>query len=301
MRDVLARLIAASEDLTDHGMLDLQKLLEALVYAALRVKARAYRNEGEPAERIGEINSLIHDLPEETIPPAFLEVLERAMNRYTAEPKGNLSYEEAPDIFVCRNCGYAAVASAPDACPECSMATGVFRRFRGMFNGDNTEPEDPSALINLLDENAHQLERLVSGLEEADCIRHPLNGHWCIRDHVTHFFEAQAILIQRVSLILKKDVPVLSTAVPYETATDASGRPAETRDVLQQYLADRKKLTNRLRNLSLTDLWRHGRHKDFGLVSVMHQVKYFAQHEQAHMGTVAVLRESLFGARSTSP
>jgi hypothetical protein len=48
----------------------------------------------------------------------------------------------------------------------------------------------------------------------------PFDGHWCIREHVTHFFDAQAVLIQRVLLILKEDTPMLSSAAPYETATN---------------------------------------------------------------------------------
>ena len=288
----LSRLIAASEDLTDRGMMNLQKLLEALVYAALRVQARAYRHAGEPGQRIREIGGLIRDLPEAAIPPEFRKVLEGAVEHYAAGAKGDLPYAEAPDIFVCRNCGYAAVTAAPEACPGCGMAAGVFRRFQGMFNGDNAEPEEPSALIDLLEENARQIEQMVSDLEETDCSFRPASGGWCIREHVTHFLDAQAVLIGRISLILSEDTPLLSTAVPYETATDATGRPAETREVLRMYLSDRKGLTVRLRSLSPADLWRRGRHEDFGLISVMHQVKYFAQHEQAHMSSVAALRKA---------
>ena len=86
--EILAGLIAASEDLTDHGMTNLQKLLEALVYAVVRVEARIYRRECDPAERIEEINRLIHDLPDKTIPPACREVLERALERTEAFPEG---------------------------------------------------------------------------------------------------------------------------------------------------------------------------------------------------------------------
>jgi ribosomal protein L37E len=286
--DVFSRLIAASEDLTDRGMMNLQKLLEAL-----RVRARAYRQAGEPQRRIREIGGLIRDLPEAAIPPELRKVLEGAIEHYAGGAKGDLPYTEAPDIFVCRNCGHAAVAAAPKACPECGMAAGVFRRFQGMFNGDNAEPEEPSALIDLLEDNARQLEEMVADLEEADCAFRPASGGWCIREHVTHFLDAQAVLIGRVSLILSQDTPPLNTAVPYETATDATGRPAETRDVLRVYLADRKALAARLRSLALADLWRRGRHEDFGLISLMHQVKYFAQHEQAHMGAVAALRSAV--------
>ncbi|MBN2553285.1 MAG: hypothetical protein JXB06_10980, partial [Spirochaetales bacterium] len=62
--ETLGRLIAASEDLTDYGMMNLQKLLEALVFAIVRVEARAHRRKVDPAERIGEIGRLIRGLPE---------------------------------------------------------------------------------------------------------------------------------------------------------------------------------------------------------------------------------------------
>lgn len=291
--DTISRLIAASEDLTDHGMVNLQKLLEALVYSIIRVEARTYRRESYPAERIEEISRIIHDLPDKFIPQDFREVLNRAMGRYTRAPIGDLPYGAAPDVFVCRGCGHAAVLAAPQACPFCHVVAGVFRRFQGMFNGDNAEPEDPIALIDLLDENARQVEMLMSGLEEADCTRRLVKGRWCLREHVNHFHDAQTVLIRRVSLILTEDTPMLSTAVPYETATDDSGRPAETREILNLFLSDRKNLTTRLRSLSLPDLWKRGRHDDFGLISVMHQVKYFANHEQAHMGTIAALRKAI--------
>ena len=291
--DKLSRLIAASEDLTDYGMVNLQKLIEALVYSIIRVEARNHRREDNPAERIEEIYRIIHEFQDTSIPQEFREVLEHAMERYNTEPTGDLPYGDAPDVFVCRSCGHAAVSAAPQTCPVCGVVSGVFRRFQGMFNGDNAEPEDPIALIDLLDDNARQLETLMTGLEEADFIRRPFDERWCIREHVTHFLDAQAVLIQRVSLILTKDTPLLNTAVPYETATDDSGRPTETRETLKQFLIDRRSLTTRLRSLSLSDLWRRGHHDDFGLISVMHQVKYFANHEQAHMGEIAALRNAI--------
>lgn len=293
--DNLGRLIAAAEDLTDEGMVNLQKLLEALVYAVVRVEARPHRREGNPAERIEEIGKLINELPDKTIPSAFREVLENAIKHYRANPSGDLTYEQAPDIFVCRGCGNVAVAEAPDFCPVCGVAAGVYRHFTGIFNGDNTEPDDPADLIELLEENARQLESIVSNLDETECTRRPFAGRWSIREHVTHFLDAQAVLIGRISLILTEDTPLLKTAVPYVTATDAKGRPTETQDILEAFIDDRNDLTARLRALSVAELWKRGRHQDFGLVSIIHQVKYFANHEQAHMGEIAALRETLVG------
>jgi hypothetical protein len=59
-------------------MLNLQKLLEALVYAAIRVEARPHHRDAEAGERVREITSLIRDLPARTIPPALRRVIEGA-------------------------------------------------------------------------------------------------------------------------------------------------------------------------------------------------------------------------------
>ncbi|MBN1835505.1 MAG: hypothetical protein JW820_06615 [Spirochaetales bacterium] len=168
----------------------------------------------------------------------------------STRPSGDLTYLEAPDVFVCRSCASVAVSAVPESCPECGEAPGVFRRFQGIFKGDNAAPEDPGALIDLLDSNARWLESLVSDLEEADCIRRPLDGRWCIRDHVPHFYDAQA--------------------VPYETATDIGARPARTRDILARYVDERKSLTDRLRGLGLGAPWKCGRHFSKGAAQDHH-------------------------------
>ncbi|KKK56378.1 hypothetical protein LCGC14_3065160 [marine sediment metagenome] len=52
-------------------MMNLQELLGALVYSALCVDAGVYRREGDPAERIREIDCLVRDLADPAISPDF--------------------------------------------------------------------------------------------------------------------------------------------------------------------------------------------------------------------------------------
>ncbi len=289
----LGRLVAASEDLTDHAMMNLQKLLEALVYASIRVESRGYRRSGDPGDRIAEIREVLKGFPESMLPEAFREVLDRAVALYEVRPRGDLTYLEAPDIFVCRNCGQVAVGSAPESCSNCAANGGVFRRFQGMFNGDNSEPDEPATLIDLLDENVRVIDGVLSRLTEEMCAHHPFVDRWCVRDHVAHLHDAQGVMIRRVSRILEEDDPFLSTEAPYETALDDEGRPPETHAIFAKYASERAAFTSRLRGLSVTQLWRRGRHEDFGHISVMHQVKYFTKHEQVHIGTLAELAAAL--------
>ena len=101
------------------------------------------------------------------------------------------------------------------------------------------------------------------------------------------------MLVGRLDLMLRGDAPSLATAVPYVTALDASGRPAETRTVFEGYAEERRKLVDRLRALTPAEHRMIGHHEDFGPVTVMHQIKYFSHHEHAHFGTMRELREAV--------
>jgi len=291
--DILAQLAAAADDLTNKGVINLQKLVEALIYSVIRTQARTYRRRDDATARAREVLDLVSQIPAETVAPSLREALEHSLKRYQVNPKGDLTYNEAPDVFVCRSCGHVSISEAPAECPVCGSSFGVFRRFQGMFNGDNCVPENPLALLNLLDQNAVQIESLVSDLRESDCIKHPFPGRWSIREQITHLYDAHVLLEGRVSLMLTENEPFLSSATPYARATESEGRPSSTSEILHMYKEARMAFTVRLRGMAPALLWRSGRHEDFGFVSIMHQVKYFTCHEQAHMGSVAALRRAL--------
>lgn len=294
----LARFVANANYLTDKGMLNLQKLIEALVFAVIRVESRSYLDERDSLDRIHEMLELLDDFPDKSLPPSLGELIRAALNHYKESTEGDLQYDQAPDVFVCRNCGFVSLHAPPEVCAECGEAQGVFRRFLAMFNGDNAEPDDPRELIDLLDNSAHLLKDLVANLPVSDLERHPIEGKWSLRDHIVHFHEAQTVLIGRVSRMLTEDAPDLASAKPYDIDTSEESGPAETKDILNSFLAERKIFTDQLRALGIRELWRRGQHEDFGLVSVMHQVKYFACHEQAHLGTIVALKNAVADDRS---
>lgn len=94
----LARLVAASEDLADSGMVNLQQLLEALVYSAVRVEARAHRRGGEPAERIKEIASVVDGFPDNGN-HRCLEEGRAPMSRFVIEHHHSRYREPLNDLF----------------------------------------------------------------------------------------------------------------------------------------------------------------------------------------------------------
>ena len=55
------------------------------------------------------------------------------------------------------------------------------------------------------------------------------------------------------------------------------------RDQLTKFLNDRSRTVAHLEALPLKDLWRTGRHSEFGQMTILRQVAYLAYHEQTHL------------------
>jgi hypothetical protein len=77
----------------------------------------------------------------------------------------------------------------------------------------------------------------------------------------------------------------------YENADQSEGRPAETIEMLNQFLELRGRSIALLEGLPLKDLWRTGRHSEFGTITIIRQVAYLAYHEQTHLPEIEALHQ----------
>lgn len=118
----------------------------------------------------------------------------------------------------------------------------------------------------------------------------PVSSGWSIRDHVAHFLDTQEMLDTRIELMLTQDNPELTALAVYELAADAERHPSSTRATLAAFRAKRAQCVARLETLPLKDLWRSGRHPEFGQLTILRQAAYLAFHEQTHLPEVEALR-----------
>ena len=70
-----------------------------------------------------------------------------------------------------------------------------------------------------------------------------------------------------------------------------SPRPDTTAGMLAEFLDRRGKSIALLEGLSLKDLWRTGRHSEFGRITIIRQVGYLVYHEQTHLPEIEALRQ----------
>jgi predicted Zn-ribbon and HTH transcriptional regulator/uncharacterized damage-inducible protein DinB len=286
----IARLVALAERFADEGWLNLNKLVEAAVYAKVRRAGWRFRPQVTRDTMQTELAASLQILKQDDLAPELIAALKTGQRALAEGRHADLLIQEAPDAFVCRTCGYTALGSAPDRCPDCGSWPGRFRKFVAIFNGDNMEPINPAHVLALLAHNAENLERLVDGLSEEETTYKPKANIWSIRDHVAHFYDTQELLDTRIDLMLKHDTPELSAIPVYALATSATRHPQTTRAVLAAFLDKRAKCIVRLESLPLKDLWRPGQHSEFGPLTILRQTAYMAYHEQTHLPQVEALR-----------
>jgi rubrerythrin len=293
----LARLAAAAERFSSEGKMNLNKLVEAAVYASVRRAGWRYRPLVTVDTMQGELDASLHTLRQDGLSPELMTALETGLKALIEHRQDDLLIEEAPDVFVCRTCGYAALGSPPGHCPDCGAWPGRFRKFVAVFNGDNFEPTDPTEVLALLARNADTLSALVGDLSEDMTSRKPVDSAWSIHEHVAHFYDTQELLDTRIDLMLTHDNPKLTALAVYEFATKPDRHQTSTQAILSAFHDKRVRCVARLESLPLKDWWRPGWHPEFGHLTILRQTVYMAQHEQTHFPDIEALRRQ-FGARS---
>lgn len=276
----LARAGALALHAAQEGQINLHKLLEAAIYAAVR-SAAAPEQQGT---RLDALEVVLTDLRELGTDRALLGALEQTQ---TAIAAGDVPLiDAAPDAFVCRVCGHATLSAPPERCPTCGAWPATFRHFRGIFNVDNP---DPLASLDLLASGPDVVEELLAGLTEEQLTAEPAPGVWSSQRSLQHLLDAQNLLAGRIDRMLAEDDPPLAMESTWARAAAAQ----DTQTMLAEFRRKRGATVTLLETLSLRAWGRTGRHTEFGRVTILQQVGYFAYHEAFHYPDFVEKRRSL--------
>ena len=282
----IVRMIALAERFASEGQMNLNKILDAMAYAQIRRTAWDYRPEITTQTMQSELTQCLDDINQANVSPDLVAVLETGRRALGEQRQADLLVEEAPDVFVCRTCGCAALEVAPEHCPDCGAWSSSFRKFVAFFNRDCAEPSNPIDDLSLLQQNADDLKRLTEPLSEEQLTQKPNANDWSIRDHIAHFYDTQVMLDARVKLMLGHDNPELVALAVYEFATDEGRHPTTAHEILSAFVLKRTKCVDNLQALPLKDLWRPGQHPEFGQLTILRQAAYLAYHELSHLSEI---------------
>jgi hypothetical protein len=140
------------------------------------------------------------------------------------------------------------------------------------------------ALVQRLRDQAAEVRRLTSGLEESSLAERTIPDKWSLKELVCHCRRMESIFGDRFRRMLEAEATVI---VPYHDPDNDEEflrlREMPTAQVLGEYLSDREALCRRLENLGPADWHRKASHPQFPHFDVHFQVEYMAHHEAHHI------------------
>lgn len=146
------------------------------------------------------------------------------------------------------------------------------------MNQDTTQ-----RLLARLRDQARDVYRLASGLNETLLAQRLEAGQWSLKELVCHLRRVQQVFLSRIEAMLEEDNPEIAVYEPDGDEEFERLRSRPMMEILTGLITDRHKLLKRLESLPAGDWERPGRHPEFPYYNVRFQVEYLVHHEAHHI------------------
>jgi hypothetical protein len=138
-------------------------------------------------------------------------------------------------------------------------------------------------LVTRLQQQAEEIRRLVSGLDDALLSRRTIADKWSLKELVCHIWRVQQVFEGRLDAMLAQENPSIESYNPERDPQFEKLLEQQGTECLSGFLSARTRFTQRLESLSPAEWHRQGRHPDFPHFDVHFQVEYMAHHEAHHI------------------
>jgi hypothetical protein len=142
--------------------------------------------------------------------------------------------------------------------------------------------ETVGAVIDALARAPEVIVPLVREVPSALLKRRPAPNRWSAHEHACHLALVHSLFMERLDYMLSEPRPVIT---PYDPGTqDADDRllHLDLHESLEQFVADRAKLVDRLRQLKPADWERRAEHGEYSHYSVFIMFRHMALHDFLH-------------------
>lgn len=272
--DKILRYVRAARGLDAGGFYNGARLLWALAYAE---EIKASNAAGIPRDEAlaAELDQLVQDLSGSGVNP---DVLKGLTNTAAAVRENRtVTYAEAPAVYVSRTSGDVFIGKPP-ALTRTNDDVLALRAVPSIwYLEDLYSPEQAIAALTAFPQ---QVVNLVQDMNHAQMFIPERPGEWNMRDLLRHLYLTQELIAVRVEQIMAEDNPTLKGLALWAVTDqdDISGA-----EFLAKYRASRDQMLARLQHLHPQDWWRPCFHDEFGPMTLLHQVVYFARHERSHV------------------
>lgn len=138
-------------------------------------------------------------------------------------------------------------------------------------------------LVARLRQQAGDVERITSGLDEASLGKRTIPDKWSLHELVCHLHRVQQVFEGRMDALLAQDNPAIVSYSPDGDVEFDKLVAQPPKAGILAFLESRERLAGRLEELSPAEWHRPGRHPDYPHYDVHFQIEYMVHHEAHHL------------------
>jgi DinB superfamily len=150
--------------------------------------------------------------------------------------------------------------------------------------GLNGNSDDLHArLAARLRDQAADICRLTSGLDEKTLAARPVPENWSLKELVCHVWRVQEVFEMRIEAMLTQTNPNIKPYCPEDDSEFSAKLKNSCAELLDGLLTDREELLALLDSLPPADWRHHGTHPEYPHYDVQFAVEYLVHHEAHHI------------------
>ena len=112
--------------------------------------------------------------------------------------------------------------------------------------------------------------------------RRPPSGKWSIHEHACHLAEVHALFVSRLDRMLSEESPAIGSYDPGRDDPDDRLLQLDLDEALDRFARERRRLVERLRQLTPAEWRRDARHDEYNSYSVFTLFRHAALHDFFH-------------------
>ena len=141
---------------------------------------------------------------------------------------------------------------------------------------------NPESVIAALENAPAIIVPLIREVPAAIIKRRPQPGKWSAHEHACHLAEVHALFFSRLDLMLSAPEPRIT---PYDPSVDMEEDALLKMDLYEsmgRFSSDRRRLVERLKELSSDDWQRTAEHEEYSRYSILIMFRHLALHDMLH-------------------
>ena len=157
------------------------------------------------------------------------------------------------------------------------------QRASGGSAGDGQpRPASADAVIEALARAPEIVVPLVREVPAGILRQRPASKRWSAHEHACHLAHVHALFFERLDVMLRQPAPVITPYLPGDQDADDFLLRMDLDECLERYASDRKRLVERLQQLSPAEWSRSATHGEYRVYSVFIMFRHLALHDFLH-------------------